>query len=419
VLQEVSVVEQRYEAVHEVLRNGASIVEVAARLQVSRQTVHEWINRYAAEGIDGLKNRSHRPRSCPHQMAPHAETRMLELRRFHPGWGPRRLEHALGREGFDPVPSRSAIYRSLIRHNQVQPRKRRRRDDYHRWERGHAMELWQMDVMAGVLLADGTELKVVTGIDDHSRFCVAATLVHRPTARAVCGVFADALQRFGVPDEILTDNGKVFTGHYGFSPHETLFDRICRENGIRHILTAVRAPTTTGKIERFHRTMRTEHLQGRTFPDARSAQRELDAWVASYNTERPHQAIDMAAPIHRFRCGQATASATLPPDVTALHEPRGGDGWVSRKVASNGIITVAWQQLSVGKHYAGERVDVHVGDQLLEVWLGPDLIKSAVRASSGEVRKKNAEGTAPQRLSKRISSAGRQVSAEHVSSRVS
>ena len=100
----------------------------------------------------------------------------------------------------------------------------------------------------------------------------------------------------GVPQEVLTDNGKVFTGRFGATDTEVLFDRICRENGIDHLLTAPRHPTTTGKIERFHRTLRTEFLTGRVFADRESAQTELDAWVASYNIERPHQALGMATP---------------------------------------------------------------------------------------------------------------------------
>jgi transposase InsO family protein len=110
------------------------------------------------------------------------------------------------------------------------------------------MELWQFDVMGGILLTDGQELKAVTGIDDHSRFCVAVGLVERATSRPVCAVFAEALTRHGVPAQVLTDNGKVFTGRYASRPIEVLFDRICRENGIEHLLTKVRSPTTTGKI---------------------------------------------------------------------------------------------------------------------------------------------------------------------------
>jgi transposase InsO family protein len=71
------------------------------------------------------------------------------------------------------------------------------------------MELWQLDIMGGIWLTDGRELKAVTGIDDHSRFCVAAGLVERANAPSVCQVFTQALDRYGSPDELLTDNGKV------------------------------------------------------------------------------------------------------------------------------------------------------------------------------------------------------------------
>jgi hypothetical protein len=139
---------------------------------------------------------------------------------------------------------------------------------------------------------------VLTGIDDHSRFCVAAGLMASANARAVCRVFTGALRAHGVPDEILTDNGKVFTGRFSKPPVEVLFERICRENGITHRLTAVRSPTTTGKIERFHRTLRLECLAGERFADLDAAQAALDAWVADYNGVRPHQGIGMAATRH-------------------------------------------------------------------------------------------------------------------------
>ena len=74
---------------------------------------------------------------------------------------------------------------------------------------------------------------------------------------------------------------------------------------------------------------------------------------------------------------------------------RDGDGWVSRRVGPNGIVCVSWQQVSVGKHRAGERCDVLVTDQLLQFWIGEELLKTVARTSSGEVRKKNAQGARP------------------------
>jgi transposase len=218
VLLELTVVEQRFNAVMEVIRDGLTVIEVAERYGVSRQTVHGWLRRYAAGGLDALADRSHRPDSCPHQMPAAVEARLCELRRHHPGWGQRRLAHELVRDGINPPPRLTSIYRALVRNGLIEPKARRRRKaDYRRWERSRPMELWQLDIMGGIWLTDGHELNAVTGIDDHSRFCVAAGLVERANARAVCRVFRAALDRHGSPEELLTDNGKVFTGHLG--PH--------------------------------------------------------------------------------------------------------------------------------------------------------------------------------------------------------
>lgn len=386
--------EQRYQAVSLVIHDGESVVEVARRFGVSRQTVHSWLSRYEAGGLSALVNRSHRPKGCSHQMPARVEVLVLEMRRGHPLWGPRRLLYELQRDGVEPLPSKSGIYRLLKRHALIDPGGRRQRDKkFKRWERGSAMELWQFDVVGGVLLADGSELKVLTGIDDHSRFVVCAGLMVRATSRNVCSHFAQSMRDFGVPQEILTDNGKVFTGRFGYKQTEVLFDRICRENGIDHLLTAPRSPTTTGKIERFHRTLRTEFLQGRVFADVVSAQQELDAWVASYNHERPHQSKDMRTPADVFTTSKAALSLVpdREADASALSPlDRSGNDWIARRVSNVGVVCVAWQQISVGRHRAGRSVDIHVGEELLHVWDGPDLLKTVLRDNKKEVRKKKA-----------------------------
>jgi transposase InsO family protein len=320
-------------------------------------------------------------------MDPAVEVWILEARRRNPDWGPRRLVHEAARTGLEPVPSRSGIYRALKRAGMIAPGARRRRDRrFKRWERGEAMELWQFDVVGGVLLADGRQCKALTGIDDHSRFVVCAGLMLRATSRAVCAHFAEAMRRHGVPQEILTDNGKVFTGRFGAHDTEVLFDRICRENGIDHLLTAPRRPTTTGKIERFHRTLRQEFLTDRVFEDLEHAQAELDAWVGTYNTQRPHQALGMATPASRF----SAITAGRPADDSALAPTRDGDEWISRKIAANGIISVAWQEINCGKHRAGRRVDIHLQGSTLRIWDGDELIKTVLRTTDKGVRKKHA-----------------------------
>jgi transposase-like protein len=112
VLVELGLVEQRDRAVCEVLE-GASVSEVARRNGLARQTVHDWLRVYAAQGMVGLVDRSSRPLSCPHQMA--VEARIVELRREHPGWGPRTILRCLAREGIVPLPGRSSVHRALVR----------------------------------------------------------------------------------------------------------------------------------------------------------------------------------------------------------------------------------------------------------------------------------------------------------------
>src|SRR3954471_18107530 len=186
VLVELTMTEQRYRAVLEV-QAGVPVTEVAERFGVSRQAVHRWMRWYHDEGLDGLSDRSHTPNSHPAQTSPEVEAAICELRRTHPRWGQRRIEFELGRNGCPgPVPSLSTIYRVLVRHQLIDPvpRKRRRRD-YKRWQRDSPMQLWQIDIVDGIECVDGTKGKVVTGVDDHSRFCVIAAVVPRATGRAV------------------------------------------------------------------------------------------------------------------------------------------------------------------------------------------------------------------------------------------
>jgi transposase InsO family protein len=390
-MRELSVAEQRYRAVLAVIAEGGTVKGVAARWGVSRQTVHAWLARYEAAGLEGLADRSHRPASCPHQMDAVAEARVLELRRVHRSWGPRRIRFELRRLGVAPVPSESGVYRALVRAGLIEPGRRRRRDErWRRWERAAPMELWQMDVVGGFLLADGSHAKALTGVDDHSRFCVSAVLMARERTRAVCEGLAAALHAWGVPQQILTDNGKVFTGRFSHPPVEVLFDRICRENGIDHLLTAPRSPTTTGKIERFHRSLRAEFDTRQVFRSLKAAQQALDEWVRYYNTERPHQSLGMSTPASRFQA-VARPAAGRPAELGALVPDRSGEDWVARKVGPNGIVCVSWQQVSVGKHHAGQRCDVHVGKDLLQFWVGAELMKTVTRNSQGVIRNKNAQ----------------------------
>src|SRR5258708_24357792 len=172
-LWELSVTEQRYRAVLEV-RAGVPVTEVASRYGVSRQTVHAWLSRYRDEGPSGLADRSHKVHQHPWQIPADVESAVCELRRAHPKWGPKRLVFEMDRRGYGTV-TRSTVYRVLVRNSLVEPKSRKgRRQDYRRWERPVAMQLWQPAVTARPGPADGPEGEIATRIDDHSPYFVIA-----------------------------------------------------------------------------------------------------------------------------------------------------------------------------------------------------------------------------------------------------
>jgi transposase InsO family protein len=389
-LWELSVTEQRYRAVLEV-KAGVPVTEVAERYGVSRQSVHAWLRRYRDEGPPGLADRSHKVCHHPWQIPADVESAICELRRAHPRWGPKRLVFEMGRRGLGVV-TRSTVYRVLVRNGLVEPKsRRRRRQDYKRWERPVPMQLWQLDVTASAFLADGREIKIVTGIDDHSRYCVIAKAVLRATTRPVCQGFIDAMGVYGVPEEVLSDNGTVFTGRFiKPRPAEVLFERICRENGITQRLTRPASPTTTGKIERLHQSLQNELLNDHgPFESLQALQAALDAWRQDYNTDRPHQSLAMAFPASRFTPAAPGALDLRVPAGHGLTRPDQADSTplarepppaagpaacepglaleVDRVVPPSGNMWIGGQQIWLGPALAGRMITIWVDETRLHV----------------------------------------------------
>ena len=401
----LSVVEQRLDAVRAVLA-GATVVEVAAAVGVSRSTLHRWIGRYLAGNVAGLADRSHRPLSCPHQAATQAEVLVAELRRKHPRWGSKRIRMQLLRSPVSGlvVPSERTINRILLRHGLALPRPRKRpRESFVRFERPGPMQLWQVDIVGGLWLVNPAtgelrEAKIVTGVDDHSRYCVMAKVVERATSRAVCVAFAEALARFGVPEEVQSDNGKQFTDRFG-KGGEVMFDRICRKNGITHRLTDPFSPNQNGKVERFHGTLRPDFLdQAEPFESVALAQAALDVWAADYNQDRPHQALDPTLPVtpaERFTpvpeeqrqlvelwlppaletvpTPLASMAATIEPATT---EWSGGPVEFDQVVPPSGNMSMAGRQFWLGPARAGLTVRFWASTEVIHLSIGGARVKS-------------------------------------------
>ncbi|HWG65124.1 MAG TPA: IS481 family transposase [Streptosporangiaceae bacterium] len=429
--------EQRYRAVLEVMA-GVPVTEVADRYGLSRQSVHAWLRRYRAEGPSGLADRSHKARAHPWQIPADLESAVCELRRAHPRWGPRRLVFEMDRRGHGTV-TRSTVYRVLVRNGLIEPKsRRRRRKDYKRWERPVPMQLWQLDVTASAFLDGGREVKIVTGIDDHSRYCVIAKAVMRATARPVCQAFIDAMGVYGVPDEVLSDNGAVFTGRFiKPRPAAVLFERICRENGITQRLTRPASPTTTGKIERLHQSLQIELLDVHgPFESLEALQAALDAWREEYNTSRPHQSLAMAFPASRFTPAASPLTLRVPAQLTgmppvsqpeltppvpasavplAVPEPSLVALEADRVVPPSGNLWIGGQQVWLGPALSGRTITIWVDETSLHVLLDGTRLKTLPsRLGVTELARLAADGARPAGPSPLPSGTGRATEVEQM-----
>ena len=183
----------------------------------------------------------------------------------------------------------------------------------------------------------------------------------------------------------------MFTARFGKGPGPVLFDRICNDNGIRHLLTAPYSPTTTGKVERFHKTLRREWLADNDHRHVTilEAQASLDAWVERYNTERPHQSIGDRPPAERFalavvrRRVEAVNEEPVVAPTVSVARPSGVSRWVDQR----GQISLAGFSYRVGPTFAGEPVEAVCHNGLVEILHAGVLVAThAQRLRSGGPR---------------------------------
>ena len=332
-LVELSVMEQRYQAVLAVVQDGWKVTEVAAaprRLAPERARLDRPLRgrrsrrarRPLASAERAARTRS-RPRSRLRSASCAASTRAGDRggsSTSSPG------------DGVDPVPRARPSTGACKRHGLIELRRRRkRRDEFRRWERERPMQLWQMDVMGGVLLDDGTELKVVTGDRRpqpllRRRRPRAAGRPPRPCA-ACCSPRCAAT---AIPDEILTDNGKVFTGRFGPQPvGGAVRPDLPRE---RHLPSPHRrALADHHRQDRAVPPEPAPGVPGRPHASPRSRRPRPSSTPGSPTTtpNRPHQALEMATPAERFRLRPlAKDAASVPVDAAEDHAGQ----WVLRRV---------------------------------------------------------------------------------------
>jgi transposase InsO family protein len=367
---EVSTVSLRWEFVTLAIAEGANVRELCRRYGVSPQAAYKWIGRFRVGGAEALHDRSRRPSICPAQSPATIEDAILRLRDQHPAWGGRKLRARLLAEGVRGVPAASTITAILRRHGRLDPAAATAHRPVVRFEREAPNQLWQMD-FKGHFAAGAGRCHPLTVLDDHSRFNLGLFACADEQDATTRGHLTTLFRRYGLPERILCDNGPPWGTAGSGQRYSGLGVWLLRLGvGVGH--GRAYHPQTQGKDERFHRTLKAELLQGRTFADLHECQRRFDPWREVYNHQRPHEALGLAVPASRYRPSDR-------PFPEVLTEWEYGPGDAVRKVSCDGTIRFRSRSLDLGKAFRGEHVALRPTseDGLFGIYFGVHRVAQA------------------------------------------
>jgi transposase InsO family protein len=300
-------VEAREELCRLALAEGSNRRELCRRFKVQPRILYKWLERYLAEGVAGLSDRSRRPHHSPSRTAPEVEASVLATRHENPVWGGRKIRGSLKRQGLmSPAPSTITGILRRAGMPMVSPGQK----TWKRFEYAEPNGLWQMDFKGDVAMAQG-RLHPLTVVDDHSRYSVALHAAGNERHLTVQNALQATFERYGLPEIVLTDNGSPW-GDSG-EQRLTRLGVWLIEHGVAPWHSSPFHPQSHGKNERFNRTLKAELLAGRTFVDLAHAQDAFDRWRYRYNHHRPHDALNLAVPADRYRASPRRFSAIIEP----------------------------------------------------------------------------------------------------------
>jgi len=242
--------EVRRKAVQLCLEEGFPTERVAREMGVGLSTLSHWVRVYRAQGEGGLQpqpGRRHRPQP---KVAPAVKAKVVELKRRHPHLGIQKISQFLRRMWFLPV-SRETVRRTLHEQQLLKkprPKPQRNPPKPRFFERSTPNQMWQTDIFTFRL--GGKNAYLIGFLDDHSRYVVGLDVFRSQTAEHVLEVYRRAVAEYGVPKEVLSDQGRQYSSWRG----TTRFEAELRKDRVHHLKSRPHHPMTLGKIERFWKT---------------------------------------------------------------------------------------------------------------------------------------------------------------------
>jgi len=364
--RETRPMDQRMQFIADYLRQSLSMTELCELYGVSRKTGYKWIERYLAQGPQGLEDQSRRPGSHPNQTPEEIVESVVEVRQRHPTWGGKKILTVLEKRHAEWVlPARSTVCEILNRKGLV-PKKRRRRVIGHPGKPSSQVlvpnDLWCVDFKGQFKTGDGIYCYPLTVTDDYSRYLLGCQGLTGTSVAEAKPVFARLFKEYGLPTRIRSDNGVPFatTTLARLSALSAWWVRL----GILPELIEPGKPQQNGRHERMHKTLKAEATRP---PGAnrQAQQRKFNHFRQEFNEERPHEALDMATPGSIYVPSRREMPDRLPP----LEYP---DRFEVRYVSGNGGIrwNKGWVNVSstcIGEYVGLEEID----DGVWNVYFGP------------------------------------------------
>jgi transposase InsO family protein len=270
----------------------------ASKHKVSESTIRRWDRLYRHGGLAALVPKSPGPKAPPFVVPLQIQFLIVALRRLL-GWNEKRMAKELEQRGIAKVSHRTVgriftryhlptrTYHSLARRDGI-PKKR--------YERKMPNQQWHID-FAETTLVDGTRVVIIVLIDDYSRYGLRCQVVPDMTAQTAIEIVQAAWQEFGLPTEIVSDNGRAFTSVYEDVP--TAFGKVLRAKGIRHRLITPYYPEGNGKAEAFIKILKRECLN-RPFATVEELEQALAKFITYYNHFRLHSSLGYKPPVSRY-----------------------------------------------------------------------------------------------------------------------
>ena len=288
------------------LEEGIPVSLLSEEVGASKDVIRRWAKAYQERGEAGLRNRIVSAGSRRKLPGPVRE-KIVEIKKQEPLFGVKRISHLLKRVFFLSA-SPETVRRTLRAESLIVPSKKKLKHNITRprfFERSMPNQLWQADIFTFRL--GGRYAYLIGFIDDYSRYVVGLELCRSQTADQVMEVYRRAVGEYGVPKEMLTDQGRQYTNWRG----STRFERELGKDRVRHIKSQAHHPMTLGKIERFWKTIYEEFLARAQFGSFEEAKERIRQWVQYYNHKRPHQGIGGLCPADRYFEIQAELRKTI------------------------------------------------------------------------------------------------------------